>query len=128
MSPYTRPKLHPFRVCLGRDETHSLLEVFNLFLLLCICLITLFSIIYGFYCTIQLTFSFFFLTVLSVKSFQFQLNKLFSNKPLAYCPCKSINKTHVFCYKSLISNIMKKKNSQFFLQLFMYITNAPLRH
>ena len=67
--------------------------------------------------------------VLSVKSFQFQLNKLFSNEHLAYCPCNSINKTHVLCYKPLISNIMKKeKNPQFFLQLFMYIANMPLRH
>ena len=113
-------------MCLGRDETYRLLEVFNLFLLLCICLITLFSIIYGFYCTIQLTFSFFFLTVLSVKSFQFQLNKLFSNEHLAYCPCNSINKTHVLCYKPLISNIMKKKKFPIFS--YNYLCTSPTLH
>ena len=113
-------------MCLGRDETHNLLEVFNLFLLLYICLIALFSTIYESYYTIQLAFSFFFSTIFLIKSFQFQLNKLFSNEPLAYCPCNSINKTHVFCYKSLISNIMKKKKIPNFS--YNYLCTSQMLH
>ena len=115
-------------MCLESDETYNLLEVFNLFLLLCICFIALFSTIYKSYYTIQLAFSFFFFfpTVLSVKSFQFQLNKLFSNEPLAYCPCNSINKTHVLCYKYRISNIMKKKKIPNFS--YNYLCTSPTCH
>ena len=54
--------------------------VFSFFLILFIDLITLFYTIYGFHYTIQLTLTFFF-SILSIKSFQFQLNKLFLSEP-----------------------------------------------
>ena len=50
------------------------------FLILFMDLITLFGNIHGCHCTIQLTFNSLFFT-LSAKKFQFQLNKLFPNRP-----------------------------------------------
>ena len=44
-------------------------------------LITLFGTTHRFYYTIQLTLTLFFFPILSIKSFQFQLNKLFLSGP-----------------------------------------------